>query len=114
MTPAIARKALLHAVASDPILRPGLPADATPAGTICHDVFRAIAQQHAFPPDFPSPEAAIGLMERLLARSDVYAVVAEIDGHVAGSNFLWEAGPVAGMGRHGRPAGPGPGRSGAG
>ena len=98
MNTAIACPASLHMVASDPVLRLGRPADATPAGTICHDAFRTIARQHAFPPDFPSPEVAIGLMDHLLARSDVYAIVAEVDGRVVGSNFLWETGPVAGVG----------------
>jgi GNAT superfamily N-acetyltransferase len=95
---AFARPASLHVVSTQPLLRPGSPVDAGPAGTICHDAFKAIAQQHAFAPDFPTPAIAIGLMEHLLARGDVYAVIAEVDGEIVGSNFLWEAGPVAGIG----------------
>jgi hypothetical protein len=34
----------------------------------------------------------------LLAREDVYSVVAEADGRVVGSNFLWENGTIAGVG----------------
>ena len=36
-------------------LRRGLPADAEACGRICYDAFRAIAERHGFPPDFPSP-----------------------------------------------------------
>lgn len=95
---AFARPATLQVVSSTPVLRGGSTADANAAGTICHDAFKAIAEQHAFAPDFPSPAVAIGLMDHLLARDDVHAVIAEIDGRIVGSNFLWEAGPVAGVG----------------
>jgi len=79
-------------------LRLASPADAGPAGTICYTAFKTIAEQHDFPPDFPTPAVAIALMEHLLSRSDIHAVIAEIDGRVVGSNFLWETGPVAGVG----------------
>ncbi len=78
--------------------RAGTPADATEAGTICFDAFKSIAGRHAFPADFPSAEAAIGLLSALLARSDVYSIVAESNGRVVGSNFLWENGMIAGVG----------------
>ncbi len=35
-------------------LRPGKPEDATMCGTICYDAFNAIAEEHNFPPTFPS------------------------------------------------------------
>jgi GNAT superfamily N-acetyltransferase len=79
-------------------LRAASPADAAAAGRICHDAFQAIAEQHRFAPDFPSREVAIGLMQELLSRPDVHAVIAEVHGAVAGSNFLWERDPVAGVG----------------
>jgi GNAT superfamily N-acetyltransferase len=79
-------------------LRPASPDDAGPAGTICYEAFKAIAEQHRFPPDFPTPAVAIGLMDHLLSRADIHAVIAEVDGRVVGSNFLWEGGPVAGVG----------------
>jgi N-acetylglutamate synthase-like GNAT family acetyltransferase len=65
---------------------------------ICYEAFTAIAEQHRFPPDFPSAEVAIGLLSALLARPDIYSVVAEMDGRVVGSNFLWESATVAGIG----------------
>ena len=72
--------------------------DADPCGRICFEAFKAIAEQHDFPPDFPSPEAAVGLMSAVIPRRDVYSVVAEIDGRVIGSNFLWESSSIAGIG----------------
>ncbi|WP_439668941.1 Acetyltransferase (GNAT) family [Cupriavidus necator] len=79
-------------------LRSGKPEDAARCGAICFSAFAAIAQAHAFPPDFPSPDVAVGLMADLFSREDVFSVVAEIDGDVIGSNFLWEGGPIVGIG----------------
>jgi predicted N-acetyltransferase YhbS len=79
-------------------LREGRPEDAQHSGLICYEAFTAIAEQHHFPPDFPSAEVAIGLLSTLLARPDIYSVVAEIDGRLVGSNFLWESTTIAGIG----------------
>lgn len=79
-------------------LRSATPADAPIAGQICHDAFKAIAEQHGFPPDFPSPEIATGLINHLIGRPDVHSVMAEASGRVVGSNFLWEGDEVAGVG----------------
>jgi predicted N-acetyltransferase YhbS len=79
-------------------LRTATAADAAAAGRICHDAFKAIAEKHGFPPDFASREVATGLLTGLVSRPDVHALVAEVDGRVAGSNFLWEGDPVAGIG----------------
>ena len=38
------------------------------------------------------------MLASLLSRGDVYSVVAEVDGRVVGSNFLWENGTIAGVG----------------
>lgn len=81
-----------------PVLRTGKASDAEACGAICYEAFQAIAGQHNFPPDFPAPAAAIGLMAHLLAKKDVYAVVAEAEGRVIGSNFLWENAVIAGIG----------------
>lgn len=80
------------------ILRSATPSDAPIAGKICHDAFKTIAEQHGFPPDFPSPDVAIGLVDHLVSRSDVHSVIAETNGRVVGSNFLWEGDNVAGIG----------------
>ena len=79
-------------------LRPGRPDDAATCARICYEAFTTIATKHAFPPDFPSPDAAQGLMTWMLSRGDVYSVVAEENGRTVGSNFLWENGPIAGVG----------------
>jgi len=79
-------------------LRAGRSEDAERLGSICYGAFGAISEAHSFPPDFPSPEMAGGLLASLLSREDVYSVVAEADGRVVGSNFLWENGTIAGVG----------------
>ena len=80
------------------IVRRAKAEDAGPCASICHAAFQTISQQHDFPPDFPTVEPAEQLMQMLLSRADVYSVVAERDGRVIGSNFLWETAPVAGVG----------------
>src|SRR5215210_1023140 len=79
-------------------LRAGRLEDAENCGSICYEAFKAIAHQHTFPPDFPSPEVAVGLLTSLLSRDGIYSVVAEVDERVVGSNFLWENGAIAGVG----------------
>jgi GNAT superfamily N-acetyltransferase len=80
-------------------LRTGRSEDAETCGSICYEAFKAIADQHNFPPDFPSPEVSGGLITSMLARGgEIYSVIAEVDGRVVGSNFLWENGTIAGVG----------------
>jgi len=79
-------------------LRPGTAADAERCGEICYNAFNAIAEQHNFPPDFPSPDVATGILASLLAHPGFYSVVAEMDGKIVGSNFLDERSIVAGLG----------------
>ena len=80
------------------IFRLGTIDDAKACGTICYEAFKTIADQHNFPPDFPSADMAVGLLTMVLSRKDVYSVVVERDGHVVGSNFLWEGDTIAGIG----------------
>jgi predicted N-acetyltransferase YhbS len=80
------------------ILRQGTPADAAACGVICFEAFKSIASEHNFPPDFASAEIATRGIKMLLAHPEVYAVVAEEDGKVVGSNFLDERGPIGGIG----------------
>jgi GNAT superfamily N-acetyltransferase len=80
------------------MVRAGRSEDAETCGLICYEAFKAIADEHNFPPDFPSPEVSGGLLTSLLSRGDLYRVVAEVDGQVVGSNFLWENGTIAGVG----------------
>ncbi|MGC9961263.1 MAG: hypothetical protein ABSE47_05090 [Acidimicrobiales bacterium] len=46
-----------------------------------------LAAAHSLPCDFPSAEAATGLVSMMLSDPGFYGVVAEIDGQVVGSNF---------------------------
>lgn len=79
-------------------LRTGDVAEAAELGRICYEAFSAISGQHNFPPDFPSPDVATGLISMVLSRPDVYNVVAEENGRVVGSNFLWKTDAIAGVG----------------
>jgi predicted N-acetyltransferase YhbS len=72
--------------------------DVETCGRICYEAFKSIAERHNFPPDFPSPEVAAGLLSQLLSRDDIYSVVAEVDRRVVASNFLWESAVIAGVG----------------
>ena len=76
-------------------LRPGKPTDSSACSRICFEAFEAIARQHNFPPDFPSVDAATGLITTFLSHPGFFSVVAETDGEVVGSNFLDERSPIA-------------------
>lgn len=80
------------------IFRPGRVDDAQDCGIICYEAFKTIALGHNFPPDLPSADMAVGFLRMALSRGDVYSVVAERDGRVVGSNFLWEGDSIAGVG----------------
>jgi len=79
-------------------MRPGKPEDANACGSICYQAFKAIAEEHHFPPDFQDTEMAVGLMNYALSSSGPYSVVAEGNGQIVGSNFLWENGFIGGVG----------------
>ncbi len=80
------------------IMRPGKPEDAGACGVICYNAFKAIAEEHHFPPDFPDTETAIGLMNYAFSAPGAYSVVAEEKGQIVGSNILWENGFIGGVG----------------
>jgi len=79
-------------------LREGRPDDAQACGRIVYEAFKAIADEHNFPPDFPNPENSIAVLSFLLANPGFHKVVAELDGRIVGSNFLDERNPIAGIG----------------
>jgi predicted N-acetyltransferase YhbS len=81
-----------------PALRAISPEDADAAGAICHAAFKAIAERHGFPPDFPEPATAIELMKRIISRAGVHGIAADMGGRLVGSNFLWVDDDVAGIG----------------
>ncbi len=79
-------------------LRPARPEDADRCGRICYDAFTFINRAHNFPPDFPDPEVAIGFLSMMIDHPGFYAVVAERDGVVIGSNVVDERDPIVGIG----------------
>src|SRR2546422_6107006 len=79
-------------------LRPGPIADAKECGRILHAAFKSIADQHNFPPDFPTVEIAADLSTMLLSHPRFYSAVAEVNGKIVGSNFLDERSIIAGVG----------------
>jgi len=74
------------------------PADAEVCGAIAYKAFKALADYHNFPPDFPSVEIATGVISMLLTNPGFYGIVAEHDGNVVGSNFADQRSPIAGIG----------------
>jgi GNAT superfamily N-acetyltransferase len=94
---ALLRRAAVPARSEIVIRGAGAP-DVAEAGRIVFEGFAAIAGRHAFPTDFPSVEAARGLIGYMLSRPDIHAVIAERDGRLVGSNFLWESDAIAGVG----------------
>ncbi len=79
-------------------LRTAVPDDAEACGAICYQAFKTIAEEHGFPPEMPSLDISIGAMSMFIPRGDVFSVVAEQNGRVIGSNFLWETCAIAGIG----------------
>lgn len=78
-------------------LRSGRAEDVAACASICFDAFAAINRQHGFPPDFTDPSHTAGLMEKMLPSEHVSSVIAERDGRIVGSAFLWH-GAVGGIG----------------
>jgi GNAT superfamily N-acetyltransferase len=72
--------------------------DAPVCGRICYEAFTKISTDHAFPPDFPSIEVAVGLLSMMFTHPGFYCVVAESGGQILGSNCLDERSAIAGVG----------------
>jgi predicted N-acetyltransferase YhbS len=79
-------------------IRISTPSDATDCGRIIFEAFRTVAQRHGFAPDFPSAAAAIELATVLTSHPRIFGVVAELEGKVVGSSFLWERDVILGLG----------------
>ena len=67
-------------------------------GDICYRAFCTVADQHNFPHEFPAPEAADGVVRSMVTTVGFYGIVAEVNGRIAGSNFMDERSPIAGIG----------------
>jgi GNAT superfamily N-acetyltransferase len=79
-------------------LRPAEVSDTEALAQICFDAFGDIHDYHRFQRDFPSVEAALGIMSAWIPHPEIWGVVAEVDGEVVGSNFLDERDPIRGVG----------------
>ena len=79
-------------------IRRARPEDAEVCGRICYDAFSGVNAAHNFPCDFASVEAATGLLTRIFSSPAFYAVVAEVDGRIVGSNVVTEDSIIAGIG----------------
>jgi GNAT superfamily N-acetyltransferase len=79
-------------------IRPALPADVEECGRIIHLAFKGIAEQHGFPPSFPTVSDGIHVARQRIASPTVYGLVAEINGRVVGSTFMNERDPIYSVG----------------
>jgi len=79
-------------------VRRGQPQDSPECGRICHAAFAAIANAHNFRPDLPDIAFAEGIVGMMLTHPEFFAVVAERDGEIVGSNFLDERNTISGVG----------------
>jgi GNAT superfamily N-acetyltransferase len=79
-------------------IRRATPEDSAICGGICFEAFAAINRQHGFPPDFPTAEVGMSIIEMLFSHPGFYCVVAEAEGRIVGSNCLEERSVIAGVG----------------
>lgn len=79
-------------------IRPASATDAETCGRIIYDAFKSVADRHNARPDFPVPEMAVQLAHAFIAEPQIFGIVAECDGRVVGSNFLWEYDAVRAVG----------------
>ena len=82
----------------DIALRTASAEDARAGGRVLYEAFKSLADQHGFPPDFPSVDVGGEVLSMLIAHPGFYGVVAEQGGRVIGSNFMDERSAVFGIG----------------
>ncbi len=80
------------------MIRAAVPEDSSTCGRICYNAFSTLNRAHGFPPDFPGPEAAIGLLSMMFSSPGFYCVVAETEERIVGSNCLDERSAISGVG----------------
>lgn len=72
--------------------------DSSSCGRIIYEAFKAVAERHGVASDFQSVIVATEFANTLISHPNIFSVVAETDGSVVGSNFLWERDPIRGVG----------------
>jgi GNAT superfamily N-acetyltransferase len=78
-------------------LRPATTTDETACGRIVYDAFKDVSGRHGFPPAFPTPEVALGVVRFFLGLTTVHSVVAEADGRPVGAVFHDEGDEIHGV-----------------
>src|SRR5262245_1522347 len=79
-------------------IRPAVAADVESCGRVIYEAFKGIADRHGFPSHFFSVEVAIQRAAYCLGHPKIFALVADNDGRIIGSNFLDERDPIRGLG----------------
>jgi predicted N-acetyltransferase YhbS len=79
-------------------IRRAQPSDAEVCGHICYEAFTRLNHHHGFPSDFPSPEAAVGVLSSVFSHPRFFCIVAEQGGQLVGSNCMDERSAIAGIG----------------
>ena len=69
-------------------IRPARQGDAARCGRIIFGAFQTLADQHGFPRDFPSVEAATGVASMLIATPGFHDFIAEDGQRIVGANFV--------------------------
>jgi GNAT superfamily N-acetyltransferase len=67
-------------------------------GDICHRAFSALHDRFGVERDIPDAEIGTMILSQTVKRPDYTGVMAVLDGHIVGSNFLTFADEVAGVG----------------
>jgi predicted N-acetyltransferase YhbS len=79
-------------------IRRAQPSDVEVCGRICYEAFTTLNRHHNFPPDFPSPAAAVEVLSSMFGNPGFFSVVAEKNGKILGSNCMDERSLIAGIG----------------
>jgi predicted N-acetyltransferase YhbS len=80
------------------VVRQATADDAPACAQILYRAFSTINAAHNFPCDFPDAEAPVGMLAFMFSQPSFYALVAEADGRIVGSNVLDERAVIAGVG----------------
>jgi predicted N-acetyltransferase YhbS len=80
------------------IVRTARQGDAPECGRVTFQAFQALADQHGFPRDFPSVEAATSVVSMLMATPGFDDFVAEEHHRIVGVNFVDLRSRIAGVG----------------
>ena len=69
-------------------IRRARPEDTEPCGQIYYKAFHKINSDHNFPPEIPTPEMGIRVLQMMFSHPSFYCVVAEMGGAIAAA-IVW-------------------------